>query len=216
MIAFLALSLFYVLFVVVEAFYQAVKIKTTVLRAYNRWYFYTAIVLFHFVIAASIVQLDLIPIKLYKIPSPSMAPTLVAGDYFVADKIYYNRRALRRGDIVVFRSPVDASMDFIKRVVGLPGETGQIVRNKVFIDMIVLDESYINFVGLQIKRSNLYTKKNFGPLKIPNNNVFVLGDNRSESYDSRHYKFVPLSDLRGKALYIVWARDNQRLGRQIR
>ena len=127
---------------------------------------------------------------------------------FLIDKKYYQDRSLQRGDIVVFQSHLEPSLDFIKRVVGLPGDILEIVNHKVFIDKEILTEPYINAA----KRYDLFTKRNLGPLNIPDDGVFVLGDNRGASHDSRHYKFVQLSAIRGKALYILWAEDYSRIG----
>jgi hypothetical protein len=118
LILFLALGVCYYLFNMADALYQAIKLKVTSLRKYNRWYFYSAIVLCHFLLIAFSIYNNFIPIKVYRIPTSSMAPTLLPGDYFLIDKNYYEKHAPQRGEIIVFQSPGDSSKDFIKRAIG--------------------------------------------------------------------------------------------------
>ena len=106
---------------------------------------------------------------------------------------------------------MENSIDFIKRVVGLPSETLEIINHKVFINREPLIERYIGTAG----RKNLLTRRNSGPFEIPADGVFVLGDNRGASYDSRHYRFVNLSAIHGKALYLIWADDANRIGKKL-
>ncbi len=127
------------------------------------------------------------------IPSESMLPTIRAGDRLLVDKITYKFKEIERGDIVVFKPPPSAIINkdevFIKRVIALPGETISIKNGVVFINGAPLAEPYINEEP----------RKNFGPLTIPDNHIFVMGDNRNYSYDSRFWGPLPIDNLIGKA-----------------
>jgi signal peptidase I len=159
-------------------------------------------------------------VQAFKIPSGSMLPTLQIGDHLLVNKFLYGIRipivgkrifALRapaRDDVIVFIYPQDPSKDFIKRVKGLPGETIEI-RNKVL---------YVN--GQAIEDPNAYYEKtsermaraprdDFGPFVVPEGTVFVMGDNRDHSHDSRFWGTVPIDDILGKAFVLYWSWDSK-------
>lgn len=129
------------------------------------------------------------------IPSSSMYPTLDVGDRLLVDKISLKfKHQVERGEIVVFTPPLNSYLDekfLIKRVIGLPGETISIQDGLVYINGVDLDEPYI------LEKP----KEDFGPYEIPEDCVFVMGDNRNGSYDSRAWGPVPLENLVGKALF---------------
>ncbi len=173
-------------------------------------------------------------VQAYKIPSGSMIPTLLVGDYLLVNKIVfgirnpikddflYRWKVPQRQEIVVFTYPVDKKLDFIKRVIGLPGDTVEIVNKKVFVNGKPLQEPYVQFTDREIYPKEISPRDNFGPVKVPEGQIFVLGDNRDQSYDSRFWGFVPLRSLKGKALiiYFSWDSENggirfKRLGRLI-
>ena len=149
-----------------------------------------------------------LPVKLYHIPSPSMAPALQIDDYFVIER-NVNQQKIERGDIVVFTSPTNENIVYVKRVVGLSGEVVEIFKERVWINGTKLVEPYLN--EDQGSRS-IYGFRHYGPLAVPDNSIYVLGDNRSHSTDSRQYKSVELKSLKGKALYVIWAADKARIG----
>jgi signal peptidase I len=156
-------------------------------------------------------------VKTYKIPSGSMKPTLLIGDQIMVNKFIYGvkipfiRKTLveltdpKRGDIVVFIYPVDRSKDFIKRVVGLSGETIEIKNKKIFINGKEYRDSFGVYVDNQIYQTSVNPRDNFGPVTVPKNSIFVMGDNRDESLDSRFWGFVDLNDVEGKAFIIYWS-----------
>jgi len=136
------------------------------------------------------------------VASPSMEPTLPTGTYLFLDKVTLRLRPLRRGDVVVLRSPEGEGRDLIKRVVALPGESVELRDKKVFINGRELEEPYVQHKreGERLEGDNL------GPLAVPEGGVFVLGDNRDESRDSSVWKdpatgepirFVRREDVRG-------------------
>lgn len=156
-------------------------------------------------------------VQAFKIPSGSMKPTLLVGDHILVGKFVYgitlpfwNRQILhfsdpKREDIVIFRYPVDLSKDFIKRVIGLPGDTVRIQDKKVFINEQPLDEPYAVHSDGRILPAGVSTRDNMSPVTVPPHSLFVMGDNRDESYDSRFWKFVDLSEVKGKAFVIYWS-----------
>ena len=150
-------------------------------------------------------------IKMYKIPSRSMVPTLLVGDQLVVNKFIYGikipyfRNTIipitdpQRGDIVVFIYPNDRSLDFIKRVIGIGGDTIEIKDKIIFINGKLFDDKN------GIYSDTVEQRHNFGPVTVPSGSLFVLGDNRDESMDSRFWGFVDLKDVQGKAFIIYWS-----------
>jgi signal peptidase I len=146
-----------------------------------------------------------------------MKPTLLVGDHILVNKFvygirlpYWNIELLpisqpKRGDIIVFRYPVDPSKDFIKRVIALPGDTVRIQDKQVFVNDKPLSEPYAVHSDSRILPLSASPRDNMVPVKVPADNLFVMGDNRDESYDSRFWKFVEMSELRGKAFIIYWS-----------
>lgn len=133
------------------------------------------------------------------IPSGSMEPTLQINDRLIIDKISYNFRQPQRGDIVVF-SPTEALKQqnfkdaFIKRVIGLPGETVEVKGGRVYVNDQALREQYI-------EEEPEYS---YGPVTVPEDNYLVLGDNRNNSYDSHYWGFVPRNNIIGRAIVRFW------------
>ena len=133
------------------------------------------------------------------IPTVSMYPTVEAGDRLIMSRLaYLGNKTPQRGDIIVFDAPAefDSKDDFLKRVIGLPGETVEIKEGQVFINEISLEEDYIS-------APPNYT---YGPVTVPEDHYFVLGDNRNQSQDSHawSFPFVPEDDIKGKALALYW------------
>ncbi len=160
-------------------------------------------------------------VQAYKIPSGSMEPTLLVGDYILVNKLAYGiRNPIKDGyivmwgkphrkDIVVFAWPVNPKIDFIKRVIGLPGDTVQIVNKKVYVNGKLLKEPYVRHTDKNILPAGISPRDNYGPIKVPPGDVFVMGDNRDESYDSRFWGFVPIKNIKGKAMIIYFSWDSK-------
>ncbi|RLA85741.1 MAG: signal peptidase I [Deltaproteobacteria bacterium] len=150
-------------------------------------------------------------IQAYKIPSSSMEPTLLVGDHLLVLKCAYGIRIPlvgryllefsrpKRGDIIVFVYPRNPKKDFIKRVMGLPGERIQVIDRKVYVNGKPIEDPW----GFWAKGAVL--RPNFGPVIVPEGHYFVLGDNRDNSMDSRYWGFVPKENILGKALIIYWS-----------
>ncbi len=167
-------------------------------------------------------------VQAFKIPSGSMEPTLEIGDHILVNKFMYGVKIPftdanliplenpKRGDVIVFVYPVDPSKDFIKRVVGVGGDTIRIVNKKVYINGVEVPDPHAVYKDEgQIFSGEMQRRDNFGPVTVPPGNLFVMGDNRDRSLDSRFWGFVPLKDVRGKAfiIYLSYQGTNVRWGR---
>jgi signal peptidase I len=174
-------------------------------------------------------------VQAFKIPSGSMIPTLQIGDHILVNKLAYGIRIpfwdqyvidfteVQRGDVIVFIFPEDRSKDFIKRVVGVAGDAVEIRGKKILINGKEVEDPHAHFEGDDPQTVLPATRDDFGPTKVPANHLFVMGDNRDRSYDSRFWGFVSLDDVRGKAFLIYWSWDGadrwvrwERLGDLIR
>ncbi|MCX5835295.1 MAG: signal peptidase I [Deltaproteobacteria bacterium] len=159
-------------------------------------------------------------VQAFKIPSGSMKPTLEIGDHILVNKLSYGvkipylRKTLiptgepNRGDIAVFIYPVDQSKDFIKRVIGVGGDVVEIRNKKVFVNGTAISDPYAVNNEEVIFPKSIQPRDNFGPVKVPEGTIFVMGDNRDQSYDSRFWGFVRLEDVIGKAFIIYWSWDS--------
>lgn len=164
-------------------------------------------------------------IQAFKIPSRSMVPTLLVGDHLLVNKFIYGikipylRKTIipvtdpRRGDIIVFIYPNDRSKDFIKRVIGIGGDTIEIKNKKIFINGKEYTDTHGIYSDSVIYPGSIQPRDNFGPVTVPPESLFVMGDNRDESADSRYWGFVDLKDVEGKAFIIYWSwnREDQNL-----
>jgi signal peptidase I len=140
-------------------------------------------------------------VQAFKIPSGSMLNTLLIGDQILVNKFIYKFKEPQRGDIIVFKYPRDERKDFVKRLIGLSGEKIEIVNNQVYINGRPLKEPYAIFQGIP------GAKENYGPRIIPKGYLFVMGDNRYNSADSREWGFLDRNKLKGKAFMIYWSWD---------
>ncbi|MBC7190431.1 signal peptidase I [Candidatus Aerophobetes bacterium] len=140
-------------------------------------------------------------VQTFWIPSGSMEPTLLVGDRIMAYKIFYGIDKAQRGDIVIFKFPLDPHKDFVKRVIALPGETVEIKDKKVYINGKRLFEPYAFYSE---KRNIGFPRDEYGPVKVPPDSLFVLGDNRDSSEDSRYWGYVPKENIVGKVFLIYW------------
>ena len=138
-----------------------------------------------------------------------MKPTLVTGDRLFVNFHYYLTNEPKRGDVVVFKFPKDKKKDYLKRIVGLPNEEIRINEGHVFINNTILEEDYALFEGDSLE-------KNMDTVHVPSEHIFVMGDNRNNSYDSRMFGTVPIKDIKGKATRIYWAREKSRIWFEIK
>jgi signal peptidase I len=162
-------------------------------------------------------------VQAFKIPTGSMEQNLLIGDHLLVNKFVYAPTAtaverallplgtLQRGNVVVFKYPEEPERDFIKRVIGLPGDTIELRAKKVYINGKALDEPYIHFLQPPDGQSEYHevtsydVRERYGPVTVPPNQYFVMGDNRDNSQDSRYWGFLPRDYIKGKALVIYWS-----------
>lgn len=150
-------------------------------------------------------------VQAFKIPSGSMLPTLQIGDHILVSKFIYYFTEPKRGDIIVFKFPQDERRDFIKRVIGLPGETIEVRDKQVYINGRPLEEPYAVHLDTSILSNPHSPRDQFGPVRIPEGHLFVMGDNRDHSMDSRFWGFLDMREVKGKAFLIYWSWDKQHL-----
>src|SRR4026209_2120630 len=160
-------------------------------------------------------------VQAFKIPTGSMEENLLIGGHLLVNKFIFGPTAsslarallpigaVTRGDIMVFKYPEEPDRDFIKRVIGLPGETVELRKKRVYINGKPLDEPYVHFLvppsshAQEVAASDV--REQFGPVTVPENAYFVMGDNRDNSQDSRYWGFLPRDYIKGKALVIYWS-----------
>ena len=171
-------------------------------------------------------------VQAFKIPTGSMEPNLLIGDHLLVNKFMFGpsltgaERALlpmqniERRDVIVFKYPEDPERDFIKRVIGLPGEQIELRRKRVYVNGQLLDEPYAHYIeqpppltpeseanGVQSGRGD--PRENYGPVTVPPGHFFVMGDNRDNSQDSRYWGFLSRDYVKGQALVIYWSYDTE-------
>ncbi len=170
----------------------------------------------------------------FKIPSGSMEDTLLVGDHIIVSKFAYGLQIpkpaevnilglnvpfletklirtwgdIKRGDVVVFRFPGDRSKDYIKRVIGLPGDKVEMRDKVIYINGEKLSDPHSIYKGRLFGEDPEKTV-NFGPYTVPDGFVFAMGDNRDRSYDSRYWGPVPIYDIKGRAIIIYWSWDKE-------
>ena len=159
-------------------------------------------------------------VQAFKIPTGSMENNLLIGDHLLVNKFVFNplltgdefltpTGEVQRGDILVFKFPEDPERDFIKRVIGLPGETLEVRDKRVFIDGHAIEEPYLEDQKPSFGSSGLAMDRrdNHGPIAIPDAHYFMMGDNRDNSQDSRFWGPLPHVNVKGKAFVIYWSFD---------
>jgi signal peptidase I len=128
-----------------------------------------------------------------RVDGPSMKPTLHNGEYVIVNRLAYKWAKPRLGEVIVFRFPRDPRKEYIKRVIGVPGDEVYITNKQVFVNGKLLDEPYI-----------AEAPQYYGTWRVPEDSLFVLGDNRNDSSDSHNWEFVPMRNMVGKALVVYW------------
>ncbi len=167
-------------------------------------------------------------VQAFKIPTGSMEENLLIGDHLLVNKFVFGPTASRaerallpigsiaRGNVIVFKYPEEPDRDFIKRVIGLPGETVEVKEKKVYINGQALNEPYVHFLQPPSGASEFHevtsfdVRERYGPVTVPANHYFVMGDNRDNSQDSRYWGFLPRENVKGKALIIYWSYEADR------
>ncbi|HJO39882.1 MAG: signal peptidase I [Vicinamibacterales bacterium] len=164
-------------------------------------------------------------VQAFKIPTGSMEQNLLIGDHLLVNKFVFAPTAsgaergvlpvapIARGDIVVFKFPDDPERDFIKRVIGLPGDVVEVRHKRVYIDGRPLDEPYVHYLRPPSDPDSPYAgadvREQYGPVTVPAGEYFVMGDNRDNSQDSRYWGFLPRELVKGRALVIYWSYESE-------
>ena len=164
-------------------------------------------------------------VEAFKIPTGSMEKTLLVGDHIIVNKFIYgikmpftNKTIIpikqpKQGDVVVFKYPLDPSVDYIKRVIAVAGDTLEIKNKKIYINGQLYNHDPGMFIDSRIAPPNVDPRRdNYGPVTVPENSLFMMGDNRDNSNDSRFWGYVSLDHVKGKALMIYWSWDKTKFG----
>ena len=165
-------------------------------------------------------------VQAFKIPSGSMMNTLLVGDHILVNKFIYGVKIPftdgknlipifdpQRRDIVVFKYPEDPAKDFIKRVVGVAGDIIEVKDKELYVNgSLQIENEYAIHQDPRIIPAKYTERDNFGPVTVPENSLFVMGDNRDNSHDSRFWGFVDLKAVRGKAFIIYWSWNSEEFG----
>jgi len=153
----------------------------------------------------------------FKIPTGSMEPNLLVGDHLLVNKFIFApamtglertllpMRPVERGEVLVFKFPEEPERDFIKRVIGLPGETLELRGQTIYINGAPLVEPYANYQPFGEGTGEGDLRRRYGPVTVPADHYFMMGDNRDDSQDSRYWGFMPASYIKGRALFIYWS-----------
>jgi signal peptidase I len=157
-----------------------------------------------------------------------MENNLLIGDHLLVNKFVFGPtetsigrallpvKAIQRRDVIVFKYPEEPERDFIKRVIGLPGETVEVREKRVYVNGKALDEPYVHYLeppaapSEQHEVTSFDVRERYGPVTVPPDQYFVMGDNRDNSQDSRYWGFLPRDYIKGKALFIYWSYESER------
>ncbi len=209
------------LYVILDSIRNARRLVNTYqLKSYNKWYIYLGIyvLLWLVQIAFGITGREVL-VQAYNTPAGSMIPALHVGERILVNNLTYGvhipfrggymarYNKPKRGDVVVYVYPKDRYTGFLHRVIGEEGDLVEIREKKVYINGQLFDDPYAHFEGNNLSKKLKQFMDNFGPERVPKNHIFVMGDNRDRSHDSRFRGFLDISDVKGKAFIIYWSWD---------
>jgi len=147
------------------------------------------------IIAAAIaLMIRFLVVEPFRVDGPSMEPTFYTGDMLIVNKFLYRFTAPKRGEVIVFRYPRQPQKDYVKRVIAVAGETVEVRMGRVYVNGQLFEEDFTTKPSIS----------SFPRTEVPSGSVFVLGDNRSNSEDSRYFGAVPLSNIKGRAMVVYW------------
>lgn len=180
------------------------------LKPFNRWYLYLLILALLWA-GESLFLDDFVRnsfARAFKFPSGSMIPTLLKGDHVMANNLIYYFNEPERKELITFPYPEDESKIFLKRIIGLPGDTLKIKDKVLFLNgEKIEDDSYTQRIDPGIIDGRINPRDNFGPITVPPDSYFVMGDNRDQSLDSRFFGFVKREKILGRVSIIYWSWD---------
>jgi len=214
MIVMLAVLVGYWLWVSVSAMVEARRARGATLGK-GRWYVLAGLLVVQLA-ASTLPTRSLLPVRSFRVPSASMAPAIRPGDHLIADMRVWNRRRPRRGDLVIYHQPRRPQEMSVKRVIGLPGETVELRDRRLYVDGRPVEDPWARYSDEGSPYLPQVTGRDrFGPSAVPEGSLFVLGDNRDNSFDSRAHGPIASSLLVGEPLYVYWSRDRDRIGRSL-
>jgi signal peptidase I len=177
------------------------------IKPYNRWYVYLLVILVVSWISESYsLSYGDNLLRKYRIPSGSMQPTLEVGDHLMCNQLYYRYNDPERGHLIIFKYPLDESMDYIKRIVAIPGDTVMTRGNELYINGRKTEEPYAVYTDENLEPGDFIP--DFGPITVGEGEYFVMGDNRNNSEDSRFFGAVKRHKIQGKAIFIYFSWDS--------
>ena len=219
--SFLPWILIFVLWIIliIDVIRQIRKQNDYKIKGYNKWYIYLGILIFH-ILTMSLTYFNIFRYHGYEIPSQAMENTLKVGDFLWCDDYYYYFNEPNYGDIMVFIYPRDNVTKYVKRCVGLPGDTILIKDKQLFVNRQIHEYNIKHIDTLEDGSQRIMPRReggrdsrdNFGPYVVPENCYFMMGDNRDNSYDSRYWGVVHGDLIIGKATVIYWSDDFNRIG----
>ena len=200
------LTTVYYIAAISDAIYTAKKFNAEYnLKKYNKIIVYLGIIILVFLVNTTTTNyFKKNYVQAYKIPAASNEPTLLIGDHILVDKRVSARRP-ERGDLIIFEFPNDPKKDYVKRAIAIGGDTVEIQDKVLLINHSRIKEPYAVHNDPTIFLANQSPRDNFGPVTVPENSCFVLGDNRDKSYDSRFWGFVENSKIKGTVKTIYWS-----------
>jgi signal peptidase I len=207
MIVALVALLAFTVYCLVDAVLTAKRNKGNyTLAKYNRWFVYVGYLFIAWIVFLAGDSFIVTPylIEAYKMPTGSMETTLLIGDHLLVNKHIYRTSEPKRGDLVVFRYPLRPEVSYVKRLIGLPGDTVEMVGRAVYVNGESLKEKYAQYVDPGS------INEHYGPYHVPAEQYFVLGDNRDNSQDSRFWGSVPRGYMLGRAFMICWSFETPR------
>lgn len=208
--AFVLLVLAYYIMVVSDAILTARRLRDGYqLERYNKVLVYIGLILLVFVANTALSALVKNNyVKAYKIPAGSMVPTFLIGDHILVDR-RPSAHNPERGALIIFEYPVDPEKDFIKRVVAVGGDIVEIRDKELWVNNKPVHEVYVIHKDTKTLSASTAKRDNYGPVTVPPDSYFVMGDNRDESYDSRYWGFVEKTKIKGTVRSIYWSWDHE-------
>ena len=181
------------------------------LKPFNKWYIYLLLLLLVWT-GESFFWSDVFRnsfARAFKFPSGSMMPTLFIGDHVLANNLIYHFKEPERNELITFPYPKDESKTFLKRIIGIPGDTVKITDKVLYLNgQKIKDENFTQRIDPGIIDGEINPRDNFGPITVPPDSYFVLGDNRDQSLDSRFWGFVMREKIMGRVSVIYWSWDS--------